>query len=78
MVHPQHIEPVGPLDRLLELIGVRHVVPAAEKAEETKAVKCDLCRDSAHGPACVRICPTGAATRVSPNEYFKGIGVGVR
>ena len=78
MVHPQHTEPVGPLDRLLELIGVRQVAPVAEKAEETKAVKCDLCRGSAHGPACVRICPTGAATRVSPNEYFKGLGVGVR
>jgi CRP-like cAMP-binding protein/thioredoxin reductase len=31
-----------------------------------KAIKCDLCKDNAMGPACVRSCPTGAALRISP------------
>jgi CRP-like cAMP-binding protein/Fe-S-cluster-containing dehydrogenase component/thioredoxin reductase len=35
-----------------------------------KAVKCDMCRDLSGGPACVRACPTGAAIRVSPEEFL--------
>ncbi len=34
-----------------------------------KAVKCDLCRDLAGGPACVRACPTGAARRVKADQF---------
>jgi CRP-like cAMP-binding protein/thioredoxin reductase/Fe-S-cluster-containing hydrogenase component 2 len=37
--------------------------------EQTVAVKCDLCREIKGGPACVRSCPTGAAIRLTPNEY---------
>ncbi|MGA7615254.1 MAG: cyclic nucleotide-binding domain-containing protein [Thermoanaerobaculia bacterium] len=37
--------------------------------ERTLAVKCDLCRDLGSGPACVRSCPTGAALRLTPQEY---------
>ena len=33
------------------------------------AVKCDLCRGIAGGPACVRSCPTGAAIRLTPDQY---------
>jgi Fe-S-cluster-containing hydrogenase component 2 len=58
----------------LGLLGIVEETAAAEGA--TKAVKCDLCKNVGHGPACVRICPTGAALRVSPNEYFKRIGIG--
>jgi len=35
-----------------------------------KAVKCDMCRDLPGGAACVRACPTGAAIRVSPDEFL--------
>ncbi len=35
-----------------------------------KAVKCDMCKDVEGGAACVRACPTGAASRVSPKEFF--------
>jgi thioredoxin reductase/CRP-like cAMP-binding protein/Pyruvate/2-oxoacid:ferredoxin oxidoreductase delta subunit len=35
-----------------------------------KAVKCDMCRDRPEGPACVQACPTGAALRVGPEEFF--------
>ena len=34
------------------------------------AVKCDMCKDVGGGPSCVRACPTGAAIRVSPEEFF--------
>lgn len=44
--------------------------PKQENAHgEKKAVKCDMCRDLAGGPACVRSCPTGAAIRISPEEF---------
>ncbi|MFZ6773540.1 cyclic nucleotide-binding domain-containing protein [Undibacterium sp. SXout7W] len=36
-----------------------------------KAVKCDLCKDLDGGASCVRACPTGAAIRISPENYFK-------
>ena len=35
-----------------------------------KAVKCDMCKDLKGGAACVRACPTGAAARVSPEEFM--------
>ena len=34
------------------------------------AVKCDMCSGKKGGPACVRACPTGAAKRISPDEYL--------
>ena len=41
------------------------------KGEGSKlAVKCDMCKDIDGGAACVRACPTGAAIRVSPEEFL--------
>lgn len=40
----------------------------AEKAK--KAIKCDMCSGQDGGPACVRACPTGAAIRVSPEQFL--------
>jgi CRP-like cAMP-binding protein/ferredoxin-like protein FixX len=40
----------------------------SEKAK--RAVKCDMCKGIAGGAACVRACPTGAALRVSPEEFM--------
>jgi Fe-S-cluster-containing hydrogenase component 2 len=37
---------------------------------QKKAVKCDLCKDLKGGPSCVRACPTGAAIRVSPEDFL--------
>ena len=34
------------------------------------AVKCDMCKGIEGGPACVRACPTGAAIRVTPEEFL--------
>jgi thioredoxin reductase/CRP-like cAMP-binding protein/Fe-S-cluster-containing hydrogenase component 2 len=34
------------------------------------AIKCDMCKGINGGAACVRACPTGAAIRVSPEEYL--------
>ncbi|MBL6749410.1 MAG: cyclic nucleotide-binding domain-containing protein [Nevskia sp.] len=36
-----------------------------------KAAKCDMCKDQAGGPACVRACPTGAALRASPEDFLR-------
>jgi Fe-S-cluster-containing hydrogenase component 2/CRP-like cAMP-binding protein/thioredoxin reductase len=47
--------------------GERQPLDAASM--EKKAVKCDMCKDLAGGPACVRACPTGAALRMSPAEF---------
>lgn len=35
------------------------------------ATKCDMCKDIPGGASCVRACPTGAAMRVRPEEFFK-------
>ncbi len=42
--------------------------PAIEKGKV--AIKCDMCAGKAGGPACVRACPTGAAIRVSPEDFL--------
>jgi len=39
-----------------------------------KAVKCDMCHDLPGGAACVRACPTGAAIRVSPEQFLDFAG----
>ncbi len=36
-----------------------------------KAAKCDMCKGLRGGPACVRACPTGAAKRVSPEQFLR-------
>lgn len=36
-----------------------------------KAAKCDMCKSLPGGPACVRACPTGAARRVSPEQFLR-------
>jgi Fe-S-cluster-containing hydrogenase component 2 len=44
--------------------------PGEKKAAAgKKAVKCDMCKGIQGGPACVRSCPTGAAIRISPEEF---------
>ncbi|HXZ48001.1 MAG TPA: cyclic nucleotide-binding domain-containing protein [Usitatibacter sp.] len=47
---------------------------AASKEAVKRAVKCDMCKDLAGGPACVRACPTGAAIRVSPELFLDYAG----
>jgi len=44
---------------------------ASSASAGKKAVKCDLCKDLAGGPACVRACPTGAALRLKPEAFSK-------
>jgi Fe-S-cluster-containing hydrogenase component 2 len=44
----------------------KHADPEAAK----KAIKCDMCSGQSGGPACVRACPTGAAIRVSPEQFL--------
>ncbi|MGH8457509.1 MAG: cyclic nucleotide-binding domain-containing protein, partial [Stenotrophobium sp.] len=38
-----------------------------------RAAKCDMCRDLSQGPACVRACPTGAALRMSPEQFMRAV-----
>jgi CRP-like cAMP-binding protein/Fe-S-cluster-containing hydrogenase component 2 len=49
---------------------------AKSKELPKKAVKCDMCKDLAGGAACVRACPTGAAVRVSPEQFLTYAGPG--
>jgi putative YpdA family bacillithiol system oxidoreductase len=75
VIFMMHQKPkTGALGRLLGLVGLasEETIPGEQP---TKAVKCDLCRNDSGGPACVRSCPTGAAFRVSPAEYFDRIKV---
>ncbi len=44
----------------------KHTSPEAAKV----AIKCDMCAGRKGGPACVRACPTGAAIRVSPEQFL--------
>ncbi len=41
-----------------------------EALDRKKAIKCDMCSGIEGGPSCVRACPTGAAIRVSPDEFL--------
>jgi len=61
---------------LLQLIfgwGLQRVPcpPSAQNDAAKKAVKCDMCMGLIGGPACVRSCPTGAAFRVSPEDFLE-------
>ncbi len=42
------------------------------------AIKCDMCAGKSGGPACVRACPTGAAIRVSPEQFLDVVKSGGR
>ncbi len=44
--------------------------PVASATGQKVAVKCDMCKDIADGPVCVRACPVGAALRVNPEELL--------
>jgi Fe-S-cluster-containing hydrogenase component 2 len=59
---------------LLWLLGIGSEPGAARQQKDPdtpkRAVKCDMCRELAGGPACVRACPTGAALRVSPEKFL--------
>ena len=49
-----------------------HLEPSPNRKKY--AVKCDMCKDVSGGPACVRACPTGAAKRVSPEQFVELAG----
>ncbi len=51
--------------------GTQQVADPSDKTSQKQAVKCDMCKDIAAGPACVRACPTGAALRVSPEKFMR-------
>jgi len=45
-------------------------ITAKKNTAPKTAVKCDMCKGISGGAACVRACPTGAAIRVSPEDYL--------
>ncbi len=61
-----HKEPKKTLFSWVASLFKKESEPAVE---QTVAVKCDLCRGISGGPACVRGCPTGAAIRLTPEQY---------
>jgi Fe-S-cluster-containing hydrogenase component 2 len=75
MVDPTsgHMEEQGWLGWLTNAVGItrpKHVHHDPNAPHVTKAVKCDLCKDTGGSPACVAACPTGAAIRVAPETYM--------
>ena len=42
----------------------------SHEGKTKRAVKCDMCKGIVGGASCVRACPTGAAIRVSPEEFM--------
>lgn len=54
--------------------GLASTVAANDPDAIKKAVKCDMCKDLAGGPACVRACPTGAAIRIKPDQLPRYAG----
>jgi thioredoxin reductase/Fe-S-cluster-containing hydrogenase component 2/CRP-like cAMP-binding protein len=75
MVDPTsgHKEHQNWLTWLLDSVGLPTPAPKPHDhnaPHATKAVKCDLCKDTGGSPACVAACPTGAAIRVSPETYM--------
>ena len=48
----------------------REKQPKAKVEAAKVAIKCDMCTGKTGGPACVRACPTGAAIRVSPEDFL--------
>ena len=51
------------------------VVGEVGDSDFKRAVKCDMCKDLEGGPACVRACPTGAAARLSPEDFVDLVNV---
>ncbi|WP_380183147.1 4Fe-4S dicluster domain-containing protein [Kalamiella sp. sgz302252] len=47
----------------IEIVGKNEAVP--------QIVKCDLCAGQQAGPACVRVCPTGALTLVTAGDLTR-------
>ncbi|MCB1743591.1 MAG: 4Fe-4S dicluster domain-containing protein, partial [Gammaproteobacteria bacterium] len=62
----------GPSGFLSRLLGSWNGQRRAgnEESQAKLAVKCDMCTGLTGGPACVRACPTGAAARVRPEDFF--------
>ena len=56
------------------LAARKHYDPKKPKV----AIKCDMCSGKVGGPACVRACPTGAAIRVSPEQFLDVVKQGGR
>ena len=55
------------------LLGIQpKALPVVDSAKV--AVKCDMCKDIAEGPVCVRACPVGAALRVNPEQLLSYAG----
>lgn len=55
--------------------GAISIVPPSQDSCGMAARKCDLCQDSADGPACVRACPNGALRLVDPECERRQKGV---
>ncbi|MGB2832695.1 MAG: cyclic nucleotide-binding domain-containing protein [Methylotenera sp.] len=55
------------------LLGIQPKAPPVVDSAKV-AVKCDMCKDIAEGPVCVRACPVGAALRVNPEQLLSYAG----
>ncbi len=69
----QHDRPERSLWQIM--LGIQPKVTPAVDSRKV-AVKCDMCKDIADGPVCVRACPVGAALRMKPEELMGYAGGG--
>jgi Fe-S-cluster-containing dehydrogenase component/CRP-like cAMP-binding protein len=73
----------APAKKSLPLLATSGVRPRSTEAAAPRpdvAVKCDMCRDLGHGPACVTSCPVDAIVRIEPLAALADVreAVGVR
>ncbi len=73
----------APAKKTLPLLATSGVRPRATETAAPRpdvAVKCDMCRDLGHGPACVTSCPVDAIVRIEPLAALADVreAVGVR
>ena len=64
------------LQRFLTRLGINEAEQSETSDKRQLAVKCDMCADFDIGPACDNACPTGAASRVTPEKAFDLVDAG--
>lgn len=63
--------PYGVMTIVAKTVSLPSANAIANRSVKAEALKCDLCRDDAAGPNCVRVCPTNALHLVTGESFEK-------